>query len=207
MANLRTVSGPFLNREKPKMITTRRLAALTTLTWLALGAGAKGDLIYNIVDYPNITNPYTVSGTITTNGATGTSLPSTDITGWDITVKQGNILIFELNSSNAGNIAGPFDATNTNINVGTRGDQIGVSDQTSEILWSSPRGLFLGYEGFTQSLGVTWDGRLPDPSSPIATVTAVPEPSTFVPAVLGAGSAIAFGLVRNRREQRRQAAA
>jgi hypothetical protein len=38
-------------------------------------------------------------------------------------------------------------------------------------------------------------------------IGAVPEPSTAILAVIGAGSVIAFGLVRKRRAQRRQAAA
>jgi hypothetical protein len=61
IANLWALSGPLLHGEKSKMITTRRMAALTALTCLALGGGAKGDITYNIVDYPSITNPYTVS--------------------------------------------------------------------------------------------------------------------------------------------------
>ena len=40
-------------------------------------------ITYDVVNYPTLQNGYTVSGTITTNGATGTSLPGSDITSWD----------------------------------------------------------------------------------------------------------------------------
>ena len=83
------------------MNTTRRVVALTALIWLAHGVGAKGGLTYDIVDYPSISTPYTVSGTITTNGDTGTLLPSSDIVSWDITIFRGASIIASITTVNS----------------------------------------------------------------------------------------------------------
>ena len=62
---------------------------------------ARADLIYTINAYPDVTSPYTVSGTITTNGATGTSLPGSDIIAWDITISQASSTIVEITPTNS----------------------------------------------------------------------------------------------------------
>jgi hypothetical protein len=45
-------------------------------------------ITYNVVNYPIPEDGFTITGTITTNGATGTALPAADITSWNITATQ-----------------------------------------------------------------------------------------------------------------------
>jgi hypothetical protein len=53
------------------------------------------------VDYPTLQNGYTVSGSITTNGSTGTKLPVSDITTYQLTVSHDGLTVFTLNTSNS----------------------------------------------------------------------------------------------------------
>jgi len=63
---------------------------LLTLTALAFRPAevAAGSITYNVVNYPDLQNGNTVTGTITTDGATGSNLPGTDITLWNITIQS-----------------------------------------------------------------------------------------------------------------------
>jgi PEP-CTERM motif len=191
------------------MNTTRRMVALTALTWLALGGGARGgDLTYNVVDYATITAPYTVSGTITTNGDLGASLPTSDIIAWDITVTNGSTVLFDLTQNNSAVVLAPFGATETELKVGTVNSAIELKDNTGdEILWADAGSANSIYRGETPT-STLWLGSLPsDGSSPVATISTVPEPSSVVLAGIGIGGVIACVLVRKRREQRREAVA
>ena len=188
---------------------TRRMPALTILACLALGVAAKGDIIYNIVDYSNITSPYTVSGTITTNGATGASLPATDITAWDITVSSGSGTIFEFTPSTS-LVFASFEATLQSITVGTFPEGVDFRSNNSVFFmqWEHDFGADSSNFSLTQNAASLWAGDLPTADSPVATASAaVPEPSSAFIAGIGAGVVIACGLVRKRREQRRPAAA
>jgi hypothetical protein len=186
---------------------TRRMPALTILAWLALGVAAKGDVIYNIVDYSNITSPYTVSGTITTNGATGVGLPATDITAWDITVSSGSSTIFEFTPSTS-QVFAKFEATLQSITVGTFPEDVDFrsNDDVFFMQWEHAFGADQSNFSGTQNGVSLWFGVLPTADSPVATASAVPEPSSALIAGIGAGVVIACGLVRKRREQRRPAA-
>jgi hypothetical protein len=183
------------------------MPALTILAWLTLGVTAKGDVIYNIVDYSNITSPYTVTGTITTNGATGVSLPGTDITAWDITVSSGSGTLFEFTPSTSLVFAN-FDATLQSITVGTFPDAVDFRSNNSVFFmeWEHDFGADSSNFSGTQNGLSLWAGGLPTADSPVATASAVPEPSSALIAGIGAGALIACVLVRKRREQRRPAA-
>jgi hypothetical protein len=189
------------------MNTTRRMVALTALTWLVLGGGAKGDLTYNVVDYTTITAPYTVSGTITTNGDLGAGLPTSDIIEWDITVTNGSTVLFDLTQNNSAVTLAPFNATETEINIDFSNSAIILRDNTGdEILWGEGGSASSIYRGETHT-STLWLGSLPSAGSPVATISTVPEPASLVLAGIGIGGVSVSVLVRKRRQQRRQAAA
>jgi hypothetical protein len=64
-----------------------RIAGLV-LTFGILSEASAGSITYNIVDMPADQNGFTVSGTITTDGAIG-NLANSDITSWSVTISQG----------------------------------------------------------------------------------------------------------------------
>jgi hypothetical protein len=169
-----------------------------------------GPITYSIVDYSSITNPYTVSGSITTNGATGTNLPISDITGYDILV-QSSTTHYEIKTQTSF-ILGTFDATATSLTVATGMDEIAITDGTSAVnlTWRNlPATIsYLGIKGTSTGDQELWFGDLPTLQSPVATVSAVPEPSSAALASIGAVVAfLAYGWSRHRRAQRRLEAA
>jgi hypothetical protein len=163
-------------------------------------------ITYFVVNYPDRQGGYTVSGTITTNGATGSSLPGSDITSWSITI-TGPLANDTLDPTNT-TVGASFDATPTAITVGTLGDFLRVGSSPLPgppfILWEyqvfPPAPPFVSYGA--GALHAFWGGSLPSITSPVAIV---PEPSSAVLAVIGAVTVVACGLVRQRRAQRRQA--
>jgi hypothetical protein len=173
-----------------------------TLTPTEVGAGS---ITYNVVDYPTLQNGYTVSGTITTNGATGAALPGTDITAWDITITMGSTTIFTLTPSNSINFTSTFDATTTAITAATLSDRI-LFAQTAGVPFIQYENAEATIEYLAETLGQTlWINFTLPSASPVA---AVPEPSSAVLASIGAIVAVlAYGWSRHRRVQRRQAAA
>jgi hypothetical protein len=88
---------------------------------IATSVAHAGSVTYNVVTYPTDQNGYTVSGTIQTNGDTGTALPGSDITSWDITIRSGATTILEVTPSNTSNGTVTFDATPTEITIGQGG--------------------------------------------------------------------------------------
>ena len=62
----------------------KRLAFIL-VSLLSLPTLARGDLTYNLVNYPDDQGEYTISGTITTNGRLGT-LTTSDIKAWSATI-------------------------------------------------------------------------------------------------------------------------
>jgi hypothetical protein len=168
-------------------------------------------ITYSIVNYPTLQNGYTVTGTITTNGATGTALPGTDITSWNITISLGSTAVATLTPSDSTNFTFGFDATSTTITAATfPSDDIIFRNEAiiTGIEWN-----IITSPSTTQYNGVVnetfiWNTPLPTPDSPIATVIAtVPEPSSALLASIGAVAAfLAYGWSRHRRAQRRQAA-
>jgi hypothetical protein len=194
------------------------MARSTAISFLILAGMAlipteisAASITYGIVNYPTLQNGYTVTGTITTNGATGTALPGTDITSWDITISLGSTTVATLTPSDSTNFTIGFDATPTTITAATFpfDDIIFRNEATiTGIEWN-----IITSPSTTQYNGVVnetfiWNTPLPTPDSPIATVATVPEPSSAVLASIGAVAAfLAYGRSRHRRAQRRQAAA
>jgi hypothetical protein len=163
-------------------------------------------VIYSIVPYPSITNPYTVSGTITTNGEIGSELPVSDITSWDITITNGTTLIATFTPSIplSGTV---FDASSTAITLPIFDDVIIFTTGLNNLQWTNI-GTAVNYEDIEMPLSLNptnlWQSNLPSTTSPIA--TAVPEPTSAVLASIGAVVAVlAYGWSRHRRAQRRQA--
>jgi hypothetical protein len=157
-----------------------------------------------MVAYPSITTPYTVSGTITTNGDIGTALPASDITAWDIIVSQGTTTIFMMTGTNS-QVGGAFDADTQSITVNPNAE-LSFINSTDFIQWFGhpPGPPFYAAEISGSEL---WEATLPAVDSPVATASTVPEPSSAVLAGICAGLVIACGLVRKRCEHRRQAVA
>jgi hypothetical protein len=157
------------------------------------------------VNFPTLPNGYTVSGTITTNGATGTQLPTTDITSWDITIYHGGFPGLTFNPSSTIIPDSTFDATNTTITLSSPPSFITMTT-------GSPQFNFISWAHNTTSINfqaghmelTIFNTDLPS-TTPIATV---PEPSSAVLASIGAVVAfLAYGWSHHRRAQRRQAAA
>jgi hypothetical protein len=183
---------------RPTTIPLLILAAIT-LTPSGVRAGA---ITYNIVNYPDSGRGSMVSGTITTNGTTGTNLPGADITSWDITVTAPFITVPYTPSNTLVDPTTSFDATSTDITTGRASATIYIHDKLNPsglISWT-----FINNAVYYNAGGqghVLWGGILPSLDSPVATV---PEPSTSVLAGIGAGTVVACGLVRHRRAKRRQ---
>lgn len=185
-----------------------RVTILTTLTYVALGVGANaGSITYNIVAYPSITDPYTVSGTITTNGATGTALPASDITGWDINITNGPTNVFDFTPATSSNATNAFAATNTTLYLSPllrRGIYFAQQNQTPtedyDIVWVHLNSTVSNY--FFQNLAIgqnLFSGSLPTINSPVASAASVPEPSTVV--LAGSGALCALAYTHHRKQQ------
>ena len=182
------------------------LLILAGISLIPTEVGA-GSITYNVVNYPSLQNGYTVSGTITTNGNHGTSLPGTDITSWDIKITMGTTTEATFTPTNSVKYSATFDATPTHLTIATSPDdltftiQLDVPDYTGHNLGQSA----YAYDCLigTRMSWVRSSSRRP--TRLIATAQTVPEPSSAVLAVIGAVAFVAYGLVRHRREQRRQA--
>jgi hypothetical protein len=189
------------------MNRTLLFAALGFVATVGLNSARGGSIIYNVVNYPALQNGYTVSGTITTNGATGTQLPSTDITSWNITITNGTNSA-AITSSNTTNFGQSFDATPVVISVASLHDAISfqtTTTPTNTLIWAN---LNTGAGEYSSEINsnIAWLLVGPfEPSNPVAQT--VPEPSSAVLALIGAGTVVACGLVRQCRAKRRQTAA
>jgi hypothetical protein len=173
------------------------------LTPTEVGAAS---ITYSIVNYPKLQNGYTVTGTITTNGTTGTQLPTTDITSWDITISLGTIQVVHFTPTNFIIPDSTFDATTTTIMVASPATDIRITNFPNgnvNLAWANT-GSTIRY-GANLVANVLWSSNNLPSTTPIATV---PEPSSAVLASIGAVVAfLAYGWSRHRRAQRRQAAA
>jgi hypothetical protein len=191
-------------RVRPTALSHLILVAIALIP-TEVGAGS---ITYNVVNYPDLQNGYTVSGTITTNGATGTFLPGTDITSWDISITTGTTTVVTLTPSDSFSISNAFDATTTSISAATPFDTVefvALSIPEIDLSWTGlPGGGAVSYMAIDLSnLTSLWNSSLFPANSPIATV---PEPSSAVLASIGAVAAfLAYGWSRHRRAQRRQA--
>ena len=83
---------------KPQRRCPRGLSGLVALVIIAVSAAARADITYDLYDYPDLENGYTLSGTITTDGAMGVLSP-TDITNWDVNISQNSKLLVHADPS------------------------------------------------------------------------------------------------------------
>jgi hypothetical protein len=160
-----------------------------------------GSITYTIVNYPTLQNGYTVTGTITTDGTTGNSLPPSDITSWDIVISKGGTTTSSFTPTDSTNLSLGFDATSTTISFSSGVFAlVAFSFGAQSIEWEAFSGM-VRYEAVDADNNDLWLSTLPSIDSPIATV---PEPSSSVLASIGAVIAfVAYGWSRHRRVQHR----
>ncbi len=187
--------------------TALSLLILAAISLIPTEVGADS-ITYNVVNYPALQNGFTVSGTITTNGATGTDLPTNDITSWDITITQASTTILTFNPSNSTTFLNDtFNATTTELNVASGGSiEFETPSPLTEIAWSgtTTNTRYESYDvNYAENDVYLWNAANYDPASQPVASTTVPEPSSAVLAVIGAVSVVACGLVRRRRAQPR----
>jgi hypothetical protein len=184
-------------------------ALLTLLAFLLCTEAPAASITYNVVNYPSLQAGFTVSGTITTNGTTGVQLPISDITSWNITITNGTLAatLTPANTSETGSVT--FDATPSAITVASSEDLILFSNvaATATYQWRNFT-TNLGYSGTVPtSFGDQgWANTVTLMTTPVA-ITSLPEPTSAVLAVIGAGAVVAFGLARHCRAKCRQTAA
>jgi hypothetical protein len=155
-------------------------------------------ITYAVDNYPSLQNLYTVSGTITTNGATGTGLPFSDITSWNITITSGSSTIETFTNTHSSNNGANFDATPTTLTVTpSTGVDVIVFLSNSPygfIEWFGA-GIAPFYEARNPEGTYIWSSPYDPQSQPVA--SAVPEPSSAILAVLGAVAVVAYGVSRH----------
>ena len=196
--------GPHLVRSDPEGAVHRPLTSDPRRHLPDPNRGRGDSITYNVVNYPALQNGFTVSGTITTNGATGTDLPTNDITSWDITITQASTTILTFNPSNSTTFLNDtFNATTTELNVASGGSiEFETPSPLTEIAWSgtTTNTRYESYDvNYAENAGYLWNAANYDPASQPVASTTVPEPSSAVLAVIGAVSVVACGLVRRRR--------
>ncbi len=163
-----------------------------------------GSITYEMVDHPTLQNGYTVSGFITTDGTTGI-ITNADTTNWNISVTNSGLPIFDLNPSNS-RFAGSFQATLTDITSPGYNALIFNPDfpAVTGINWYAANDLYNAELNLVSLWSSTWS------AADLVATSAVPEPSAsalLAMGALGAGAFIAQGWFRQRRDQRRLAAA
>lgn len=159
------------------------------------------DIIYTMDNYASLQNGYTVSGSITTDGTIGQLVTTSDLTSWDIIISQGSTVLSTLSSTNSVTIPTNITVTSTTLSL-AGGDNLGIYDASGSINWLGDGGAYAAYANGVELWFTVWNAN-----APIATASAVPEPSTAILAVFAAVSGIAYGWARKRHKYRRQSAA
>jgi hypothetical protein len=195
----RELAPTYGNRRFGAIQSLRLFIPLLLLAWGAIAPTVAwaGDITYQILNggiYPN----GTLSGTITTNGTTGTDLSPADIVSWDITATGGTLTggSVTLTPANSPDLYGVFNATDQVITLspgGTLGMQSSFSPYYPTFRWDSYE---LGGTSYTDwdafnAPGSFASGYYPEGDSPVATV--LPEPSTAMLAGFGAVGVLVYG--------------
>jgi len=202
--------------------TTLRAMMLFTLLTLPQAVLA-GSITYDIVNYPDLQNGWTLSGTITTDATMG-PITQLDITSWtwSITKVVDNIVRdYTFRSTDPGGVVAGIGLTATSSEL-----LLPFSDSNSFSLQTKAAALFDGVEpgpfGIAQALHTTasnqtggepvpyWTTRTTDPqyteSFVIASTTtaaaAVPEPSSLYLLGFGAVCGCVYVMGNKRRERR-----
>ena len=198
------------------MRAARTNALILILAGFALAPGkARADITYTIVDYPADENGYTVSGTITTDGSTGTETSGGFIESWSVSITKNGTTIADFASTQSGfvSVSGDLVVTSTSIDLapappsGLGGGYLQLTGQNNYSIDWSDDGFVTGHPlysaGSISPPTYYWNSSGAAAPTEIATATAVvPEPSTAAVAVLGAASGLAYGLVRKRGARR-----
>jgi hypothetical protein len=167
---------------------------------------------YAIVDYPAFQNGFTIEGSITTDGSTGTLTTTDFIQDWSITILKNGVTQTSYSGgtgvAGGATLTGDLLVTSTSISLDyTAGTNFTLqATNGSETEWQaipSPGSPFSVYSS-SDTVQLFWAEQT---GTPIVQVALVPEPTAAVLAGIGSGSVIACALVRKRRAQRRQPAA
>jgi hypothetical protein len=163
-------------------------AIVALLLVAAIGQASAGPITYDLVNYPAYQNGYTLSGSITTDGATGT-LAASDITAWSVTISLGSSSeTFSSGDSGASlNIQDTVLATNSEIYLqpDTGPNTAGILEVTGsstamgadDLLWDS----FGEYRGITNGGGtLAWETGPPVNGNWTIATASVPEPSSLI---------------------------
>jgi hypothetical protein len=193
------------------------LGSLSIVLMFCPAALSAASITYNIQPYPAYQNGYTLSGTITTDGATG-SLSGTDITAWALKVSGPSV---NFSSSGSGAGTGVFleglTASSTQLTLPPPvqpGPEtmtiLELSDSAGEVIWQET---IIGNSYEASNLtSIAWLTAPPDNGlggSPWIIATAsVPEPGSLTMASLASAClAAAVWTTRRRRIRSRSLAA
>ena len=165
---------------------------------------SNADIVYNFVDYKELQNGYTLTGTITTDGTTGGtfSLSSPHILGWSWTATKG-LDTFSVSSTDAGagaygtvsvsaNSINMIDGATATFNNGMGGNELDY--------YLSGDDTFMGWHGSVEQ----WEAVGSPTLAPFAAngyaIATVPEPATWAALVgLGATGIVGYAWHRRRR--------
>ena len=195
------------------------IVTLFLLSGAAIAPSAtKADITYTLENYTADQSGHTVTGTITTDGVTGT-ITDADIESWTVTIDTttfsstmtgASVQLFGTHvqaSTTAITLAAGTNIS-PNASLELRVITLALADI---ILYNRPFSEAPNYAGVVNS-ATLWNTTNPsmggtDPWVIATAATAVPEPSTAIAAGFGAVAFLAYGWYRHRREQRRQGAA
>jgi hypothetical protein len=178
------------------------LAALALVLAFA-GTSAKADIVYDLINHSSLQNGYTLSGTITTDGTTGTLTDMSFIKSWAVKITGPSNYKLEFSSSPsvpAELTIGSLVVTETSIKLSTSPNSSFLLGTIGDALvnWN-----FRGYTAIdyrTERPTGLWSYQ--SAVYDIATVStpAVPEPSSLAIAGCGAlAGLIALGRNRSRK--------
>ena len=178
---------------------------------LASSAQSKANIIYDLVDYSQFQNGYTISGKITTDGTIGDLIPA-NIIAWNYAIKSGATTVFSAASTNPNATtfmntgAGLAYSTNSAIFVSALNGSgfIKLADGPTV----GDMGYGMGQNGnlIVTSAGknggpIYWNNFTDQSVMTFATVAAVPEPSTYAMTLAGLACG-GFSMWRRRKHQR-----
>jgi hypothetical protein len=198
------------------MTCFKRISSLVLATFALAGTAAPSfaEVVYNVTNYAEGQNGWSVNGTITASG-TGTFTNASAITAWDITLSK-NLVSYQFSNltSTAGSpriLNGTLNATSTTLSLPTGSEfLLEESTNTSRLQWANQFESEMGassnyYAGWT-GVGTLWLSLDPNVFSPIVdgaltvgTAQAVPEPSTYAMALAGLACG---GYTMSRRRKR-----
>jgi PEP-CTERM motif len=184
--------------------------AVLTLVMVNAGTVAGGDITYDVVNYPSLQNGFTVSGTIPTDGTTGDFLTQNNVVSYDLTVLQGNTVVFTETTANSEGLLAQFQATTQALSIPiSNADEFQFnSTEDNTLVWSNSNGLGnpASYAAFSDTGATLWNSSWTgtDPVF-VAASAAVPEPTSVALLAMGAVRLIGQGCFRRRRERQKRA--